>query len=103
LYGEIILGVAFRTVKGDQVDTDLHRNSRRIDDVCADTAASLCDASASAIAGTFASPALKNYYPVKPDMIEIPAKSKLPIVQRINDEVFACLLVIKVNAVFPRR
>jgi TldD protein len=104
LYGEIILGVGVRTVKGDQVGYGFTQELTEESMMSvADTAASLCDASASAIAGTFASPALKNYYPVKPDLIETPAKSKLPIVQRINDRCFALSpLVVKVNAGFSQ-
>jgi TldD protein len=104
LYGDVTLGVGVRTVKGDQVGYGFTQEltEESMMSVAA-TAASLCDASASAISGKFARPALSNYYPVNPDLIEIPAKSKLPVVQRINDRCFALSpLVVKVNAGFQQ-
>jgi TldD protein len=83
LYGNVILGVGVRTVKGDQVGYGFTQELTEESMMSvASTAASLCDASASAISETFTRPALSNYYLVNPDLIEIPAKLKLPVVQR---------------------
>ena len=104
LYGDITLGVGIRTVKGDQVGYGFTQEltEQSMMSVAA-TAASLCDASASVISGKFSRPVLSNFYPVNPDLIEIPAKSKLPVVQRINERCFALSpMVVKVNAGFSQ-
>ncbi|MBN1414712.1 MAG: TldD/PmbA family protein [Bacteroidales bacterium] len=102
LYGDITLGVGIRTVKGEQVGYGFTQELTEESMMSvAGTAASLCDVSATAITEKFNRPALSNYYPVDPDLIEIPAKSKLPVVQLINERCFALSpLVVKVNAGF---
>ncbi|MBN2274725.1 MAG: TldD/PmbA family protein [Bacteroidales bacterium] len=101
-YGDITLGVGIRTVKGDQVGygftQDLTEESMMS---VAATAASLCDTSATAVSDEFSRPALKNYYPVDPGLIEIPGSLKLPVLQQINEKCFSFSpLVVKVNAGF---
>ena len=104
LYGEITLGVGIRTVKGDQVGYGFTQELTEESMLSvAATAASLCDASATAFTGKFNQPVLADYYPVDPMLIDIPAKSKLPAVQRINERCFALSpLVVKVNAGFSQ-
>ncbi len=104
LYGDITLGVGIRTVKGDQVGygftQELTEESMMS---AAATAASLCDGSAKVMPGQLAKPTLSDFYPVDPTKIDIPAKSKLPVVQRINERCFALSpLVVKVNAGFSQ-
>ncbi len=104
LYGDITLGVGIRTIKGDQVGYGFTQELTEESMLSvAATAASLCDASATAFTGKFNRPVLADYYPVDPMLIDIPAKSKLPVVQRINERCFALSpLVVKVNAGFSQ-
>ena len=101
-YGNISLGVGIRTVKGDQIGygftQELTEESMMS---AAATAATLCDMNATPVGSSFARPASGNYYPVAADFNGIPAESKLPLIQDLNQKCFALSPeVIKVSAGF---
>jgi len=101
-YGDISLGVGIRTVKGDQIGygftQDLSEESMMS---AAATASTLCDMNATSVNNSFNAPTIGNYYPVAPDFNGIPGKSKLPLLQNINQKCFALSPeVVKVNAGF---
>ncbi len=101
-YGNIALGVGIRTVKGDQVGYGFTQELTEASMMsAAATAATICDAGATAVAGVFSKPATGNFYPVSPDFNGIPVTSKLPLVQRINELCFSkSPQVVKVSAGF---
>jgi TldD protein len=101
-YGNISLGVGIRTVKGDQIGygftQELTEESMMS---AAATASTICDMSATAVGSSFSPLQTGNYYPVAADFDGIPAKSKLPLLQEINQKCFALSPeIIKVNAGF---
>jgi TldD protein len=101
-YGDISLGVGIRTVKGDQMGygytQDLTENTMMS---AAATASTICDMNATAMASAFNPVKAGNYYPVAPEFNGIPGKSKLPILQTINQKCFSLSPeIIKVNAGF---
>ncbi len=101
-YGNVLLGVGIRTVKGDQIGYGFTQELTKESMLsAASTAASLVNESARPVGKSFNSIELKNYYPFDPSMIEIPLQSKLPLVKAINDKCFALSnLIVKVNAGF---
>lgn len=101
-YGNILLGVGIRTVKGDQVGYGFTQDlSEELMLSAAATAASIADSTADLNEYSFKSPESGIYYPVDPELIEMPVQSKLPIVQAINEKCFAASpLIVKVNAAF---
>jgi len=101
-YGDISLGVGIRTVKGDQIGygftQELTEESMMS---AAATASTLCDMNASEIGPSFSRMQTGNYYPVAADFDGIAAKSKLPLLQEINQKCFALSPeIVKVNAGF---
>jgi len=101
-YGDISLGVGIRTVKGDQIGygytQELTEESMMS---AAATAASLCDMAAMGISSSFSRLKTGDYYPVPADFDGIPAKSKLPLLQEINEKCFTLSPeIVKVNAGF---
>lgn len=101
-YGDISLGVGIRTVKGDQTGygftQDLTEESMMS---AASTAASLCDMTAIQVSKSFNHTQTGNYYPLDPGFDGIPADSKLPIIQSINQKCFSLSKeIVKVNAGF---
>lgn len=101
-YGNISLGVGIRTVKGDQIGygftQDLTEESMMS---AAATASSLCDMSATPVATSFNVLNTGNYYPLPFDYHVVTAKSKLPLLQSMNEKCFSLSgEVVKVNAVF---
>ncbi len=101
-YGNILLGVGIRTVKGDQVGYGFTQDlSEELMLSAAATAASIADSTAGMNEYSFKRPESDTYYPVDPELIEMPVQSKLPIVQAINEKCFAASpLIVKVNAAF---
>jgi TldD protein len=101
-YGNIGLGVGIRTVKGEQVGYGFTQELTEASMMsAASTAATICDAGATAVVGTFSKPPVGNFYPVAADFNGIPVKSKLPLVQRVNELCFAkSPQVVKVSAGF---
>lgn len=101
-YGDISLGVGIRTVKGDQIGygftQELTEESMMS---AAATASTLCDMNASEIGPSFSRMQIGNFYPVAADFDGIAAKSKLPLLQEINQKCFALSPeIVKVNAGF---
>ena len=101
-YGDISLGVGIRTVMGEQIGygftQDLTEESMLS---AAATAATLCDMNAVKVGSKFTPPTAGNYYPVEHDFSGIPGKSKLPVLQSMNQKCFAMSPeIIKVNAGF---
>ena len=101
-YGDISLGVGIRTVKGDQIGygftQDITEESMMS---AAATASTLCDMNATLVDSSFRPFKTGNYYPVAPDFNGIPGKSKLPLLQNINQKCFAqSPEIVKVNAGF---
>jgi TldD protein len=101
-YGNISLGVGIRTVTGDQTGygftQDLTPESMMS---AAATASTISATKALDVESAFSSPEINNYYPVDPSLAEIKGKSKLPLVQDINNKCFALSPeVVKVNAGF---
>jgi len=101
-YGNISLGVGIRTVKGDQTGygftQDLTEESMMS---AAATASTLCDMNATPVGSSFSALKTANYYPVAPDFGGIPGKSKLPLIQKINQKCFSISPeIVKVNAGF---
>lgn len=101
-YSNVALGVGIRTVKGDQVGygftQELAENSMLN---AASTAATIASAEAKKPAGKFEPLKMKNYYPLKTLLTSVPLKSKLPMIQTVNDKCFALSpMIVKVNAGF---
>lgn len=99
--GSISLGMGVRTVKGDQTGygftQDLTEESMMS---AAATAATICSLNAT-VPGPFSRLATGNYYPVEPDFNGIPSKSKLPLLQDLNQKCFALSPeIVKVTANF---
>jgi len=101
-YGNISLGVGIRTVKGDQIGYGFTQELTEASMMSAATTAStLCDMKSTPVATSFNSPKTGNYYPVALDFNGIPANSKLPLLQNINQKCFGLSHeVVKVNAGF---
>ena len=65
------------------------------------TASTLCDMKATSVSTSFKQVKTGNYYPVSSDFSGIPGKSKLPLLQDINQKCFALSPeIVKVNAGF---
>lgn len=101
-YGDISLGVGIRTVKGDQIGygftQDLTEESMMS---AAATASTLCDTNATQVNSSINVIKCGNYYPIAPDFNGIPGKSKLPVLQSVNQKCFAMSPeIVKVNAGF---
>ena len=101
-YGRISLGVGIRTVKGDQTGygftQDLTEESMMS---AAATAATISDMNAASVDSSFTPLKAGDYYPVSPDFDGIPGKSKLPLLQSINEKCFKqSKEIVKVNAGF---
>lgn len=101
-YGDISLGVGIRTVKGDQIGYGFTQELTEESMLsAAATASTLCNLNATPVNTTFVRPQTGNYYPVAPDFNGIPAKDKLPLLQKINQQCFSLSNEIaKVNAGF---
>ncbi|UCH13410.1 MAG: TldD/PmbA family protein [Bacteroidales bacterium] len=101
-YGNVLLGVGIRTVKGDQVGYGFTQELTKESMLsAAATAASLVNESARPVAKNLNSLKTENYYPFDPSMIDLPLQSKLPLVKAINEKCFALSnLIVKVNAGF---
>ena len=101
-YGDISLGVGIRTVKGDQIGYGFTQELTEAAMIsAAATASTLCNMKATSALPSFNRLKTGNYYPVALDYNGIPANSKLPILQNINQKCFGLSPeVIKVNAGF---
>jgi TldD protein len=101
-YGDIGLGVGIRTVKGDQIGYGFTQELTETSMMsAAATASTICNMSQTPAGGTFNRLSMGSYYPVAADFDGIPAKTKLPIVQSINEKCFAASReLVKVNAGF---
>jgi len=101
-YGDISLGVGIRTVKGDQIGYGFTQElTEKSMMSAAATASTLCDMNAAEIGSSFSRMQTGNYYPVAADFDGIAAKSKLPLLQEINQKCFALSPeIVKVNAGF---
>jgi TldD protein len=101
-YCDVALGVGIRTVKGDQVGYGFTQElTEKSMLAAASTAATIANSNPKKPASQFVDLKLKNHYPLKRLLTEIPVKSKLPLVQSLNDTCFALSpLVIKVRAGF---
>jgi TldD protein len=101
-YGDISLGVGIRTVKGDQIGYGFTQDLTPEAMIsAASTASTLCDMKATPVKVSFNQLKTGNYYPVAIDYSGIPANSKLPVLQNINQKCFSLSPeVIKVNAGF---
>lgn len=100
-YGSISLGMGVRTVKGDQTGygftQDLTEESMMS---AAATASTICAMNA-AEPNPFSKLPTGNYYPLEPDFNGIPAKSKLPLLQELNQKCFGkSPEIVKVTASF---
>lgn len=101
-YSDVALGVGIRTVKGEQVGygftQELDKKSMLN---AAATAATIANEKAKEPGGKFIWLETESYYPLKTLLTEVPLKSKLPLVQSVNDKCFALSpLILKVNAGF---
>jgi TldD protein len=101
-YGNITLGVGIRTVKGDQIGYGFTQELTEASMIsAAATASTLCDMKATSVVTSFNQLKTNNYYPVALDYEGIPAKSKLSILQNINQKCFSLSPeVVKVSAGF---
>jgi TldD protein len=101
-YSDVALGVGIRTVKGDQVGYGFTQELTEDSMLkAASTAATIANAEAKKPAAKFEALEMKNYYPLKTLLTSVPIKSKLPLVQTVNDKCFAFSpLIIKVRAGF---
>ncbi|MFO7657558.1 MAG: metallopeptidase TldD-related protein [Bacteroidales bacterium] len=101
-YGNILLGVGIRTVKGDQVGYGFTQELTKESMLsAAATAASIVNEPFKAASVGFSTLQTSNYYPFDAATIDIPLKSKLPIVKAINEKCFTLSnLIVKVNAGF---
>ncbi|RPI24082.1 MAG: TldD/PmbA family protein [Acidobacteria bacterium] len=100
--GDIDLGVGIRTVKGDQVGyaftQDLTEKSML---AAASVAATIADSTAVKCAPQFIAVKAGDYYPVRTLFTTVPVSTKLPVVQSVNDKIFAkSKLVTKVSCTF---
>jgi TldD protein len=100
--GNINLGVGIRTVKGEQIGYGFTQELTEESMLsAASTASTLCNATATAVASKFTSRNIGNYYPLPSDFNGIPAREKLPILQKVNQQCFAMSPeIVKVNAGF---
>jgi len=103
-YGDISLGVGIRTVKGDQIGYGFTQDlTEAVMISAASTASTLCDMKATPVVTSLNKLKTGNYYPVAFNFNGIPANSKLPILQNINQKCFSLSPeVVKVNAGFQR-
>ncbi len=101
-YGDISLGVGIRTVKGDQMGYGFTQDlSEETMMSAASTASTICDLNTKSPVASFIKGNIGNYYPVAPDFTGIPGKSKLPLLQTINQKCFSLSPeIVKVNAGF---
>ena len=101
-YGNISLGVGIRTVKGDQIGYGFTQELTPESMLsAAATASTLCNLKATPVVTSFKTQNTGNYYPVAIDYNGIPANSKLPVLQNINEKCFGISPeVVKVNAGF---
>ena len=99
--GSISLGMGVRTVKGDQTGygftQDLTEESMMS---AAETASTICALNA-VVPMPFSRLSAGDYYPLEPDFNGIPAKSKLPLLQELNQKCFTLSpQIVKVTANF---
>jgi TldD protein len=101
-YGNVLLGVGIRTVKGDQVGYGFTQELTKESMLsAAATAASLVNETPKSVSPNLNLLKIPDYYPVDPSIVEIPLQSKLPLVKAVNEKCFALSnLIIKVNAGF---
>ena len=101
-YGDISLGVGIRTVKGDQIGYGFTQELTETSMLsAAATASTLCDMKPTSVVTSFNHLKTGNYYPVEPGYNGIPANSKLPLLQKINQKCFGLSPeIVKVNAGF---
>jgi len=104
-YGDISLGVGIRTVKGDQIGYGFTQELTETSMMsAAATASTLCSMQATPVVSSFNHLKTGSYYPVALNFNGIPANSKLPLLQNINQK---CLglspEVVKVNAGFSSK
>jgi TldD protein len=101
-YGDISLGVGIRTVKGDQIGYGFTQDlSEEFMLSAAATASTLCDSSATKAESSIIPLKIGNFYPVAADFDGIPGKSKLSLLQSVNEKCFALSPeIVKVNAGF---
>ena len=100
--GSISLGVGIRTVKDDQIGYGFTQELTEESMIsAAATASTLCNMNATPVANSYKSPRIGNYYPVASDFNGILSKSKLPVLQKINQKCFSLSPeIVKVNAGF---
>jgi TldD protein len=101
-YNNISYGVGIRVLKGDQTgysySEELTLPAMKL---AAQTAASIADSGTELQAVPVKAHALPNYYAIKMPWEEIPIEKKIPVLQTINDRMFALdKRVIKCNVVF---
>src|SRR5665647_1316085 len=101
-YGDISLGVGIRTVKGDQIGYGFTQELTEASMLSAATTAStLCNMKPTSVVSSFNHLKTGNYYPVELGYNGIPANSKLPLLQNINQKCFGLSPeIVKVNAGF---
>jgi len=101
-YGDISLGVGIRTVKGDQIGYGFTQELTEASMIsAAATASTLCNMKPTPVAPSFNHLKTGNYYPVELGYNGIPANSKLPLLQNINQKCFGLSPeIVKVNAGF---
>jgi len=101
-YGNISLGVGIRTVKGDQIGYGFTQELTEASMLsAAATASTLCNMKATPVVSSFNHLKTGNYYPVELGYNGIPANSKLPLLQNINQKCFGLSPeIVKVNAGF---
>jgi len=101
-YGDISLGVGIRTVKGDQIGYGFTQELTEASMLsAAATASTLCNMKPTPVVPSFNHLKTGNYYPVELGYNGIPANSKLPLLQNINQKCFGLSPeIVKVNAGF---
>lgn len=100
--GRISLGVGIRTVKDDQIGYGFTQELTPESMLSASgTAATICNMKAANSSSTFNEVQVGNYYPVSATFNGIPPKSKLPLLQALNQKCFSLSPeLVKVNAGF---
>lgn len=99
--GSISLGMGVRTVKGDQTGYGFTQELTEESMMSAAATASTICALNATVPGPFSRLSAGNYYPVEPDFNGIPARSKLPLLQELNQKCFSLAPeIVKVTANF---
>ncbi|HLN21634.1 MAG TPA: TldD/PmbA family protein [Bacteroidales bacterium] len=99
--GNISLGMGVRTVKGDQTGYGFTQDLTEESMMSAATTASTICALSATFPSQFQRMPVGNYYPLEPDFNGIQAKSKLPLLQDLNQKCFSLSPeIVKVSASF---